>query len=44
MPFLFSFIRLLNGTGHKEIYDEIAALKERVSQLEQQFVSIPYFT
>ncbi|XP_022288368.1 UDP-glucuronic acid decarboxylase 1-like [Crassostrea virginica] len=30
------FIRLLNGTGHKEIYDEIAALKERVSQLEQQ--------
>ncbi|XP_061167667.1 UDP-glucuronic acid decarboxylase 1-like [Saccostrea echinata] len=30
------FTRLLNGTGHSEIYEEITALKERISQLEKQ--------
>lgn len=30
------FTRLLNGTGYKEIYNEITALKERVGQLERQ--------
>lgn len=36
--FLISFTRLLNGTGYKEIYNEITALKERVGQLERQYV------